>query len=82
MWLSYELGVLYKFDNTKVKSVISNLERVYNVQIKTSKDSDCTFTGSFENKKLDEILEVFSFSLNAMLSKYEGVYYISQIQCN
>ena len=68
------------FDDLPMDAIIETLERYYKVNIETETPEllNCTFNGTYSDKSLDLILEVFSAGLNN--SKWEnknGTYWLS-----
>jgi transmembrane sensor len=52
------------FRDTPIKDAISDLERYYKVNIE-HKGSNCSFSGIFDDEKLDDVLEIIEFTLKA-----------------
>lgn len=72
------------FDNTNLSTVVADLNDYYDTEITfdtTEANAACTFTGTFENEKVAEVLEVISFSLNAELIFTNNVYSIGSGDC-
>lgn len=59
------------FENTKLKNVITTLERYYHqdLQVDNKAALNCPFTGEFKDVKLTEILNVIDFALNTKTTK-------------
>jgi len=55
------------FNNTELKEIIPSLESYFDTRIEVSDPIllSCRFTGSFENPKLQEILEILTISTNS-----------------
>lgn len=71
------------FDNTNLLEVVKDLNDYYKTEITlTSSDVNCSFTGTFENAAISEVLDVISFSLNAEVKLSNNVYSITSIECN
>lgn len=71
------------FDNTNLIEVVKNLNDYYKskISLKETQNTACTFTGTFENAKLEEVLEVLSFSLNTELEFVNNNYSIGAGDC-
>ena len=68
------------FDDLPMDAIIETLERYYKVNIETETPEllNCTFNGTYSDKSLDLILEVFSAGLNnAKWDNKNGTYWIS-----
>lgn len=68
------------FDDLPMDAIIETLERYYkvNIETKTPKLLNCTFNGTYSDKPLEHIMEVFSAGLNNAHWKNEnGTYWIS-----
>jgi len=70
------------FDNSNIEDVIIDLQNYYNVEISMdTKNEKCTFTGTFENPKIEEVLDVLSYSLNTDYSIHQGIYTLNTFDC-
>lgn len=71
MWVKNKLA----FDETPFNNMIAEIERWYNVQIIVNNKSlgDNTYTVTFENKTLDEVLEGLQFSAHFQYQLKDGV---------
>ena len=71
MWVKNKLA----FDETPFDNMIAEIERWYNVEIvvKNKKLSANTYTVTFENKSLDEVLEGLQFSAHFQYQLKDGV---------
>ncbi|MBX3257654.1 MAG: FecR family protein [Chitinophagaceae bacterium] len=71
MWVKNKLA----FDETPFDKMIAELERWYNVQIivKNKALSTSTYTVTFENKSLDEVLEGLQFSAHFQYQAKDGI---------
>lgn len=71
MWLNNKLA----FDETPFDNMIAEIERWYNVEIivKNKSLSQNTYTVTFENKTLDEVLEGLQFSAHFQYQLKNGV---------
>jgi len=71
MWLKNKLA----FDETPFDNMIAEIERWYNVEIivKNKSLSQNTYTVTFENKTLDEVLEGLQFSAHFQYQLKNGV---------
>jgi len=71
MWVKNKLA----FDETPFDNMIAEIERWYNVEIvvKNKKLSANTYTVTFENKTLDEVLEGLQFSAHFQYQLKDGV---------
>jgi len=70
------------FENTNISDVVLSLENFYNVNIEIdSKNNDCQFTGKFNNKNIEEVLEVLSYSLNTSFDKENNTYHLQKFNC-
>ncbi|WP_181305450.1 FecR family protein [Rufibacter sp. XAAS-G3-1] len=73
-----------EFDNTSIKAVAQQLEAYFKVSvaIPDQKLQACTFTGTFENPELDEILAVLIASSDLKISRSQtGSYTIEGAGC-
>ena len=71
MWVKNKLA----FDETPFDNMIAEIERWYNVDIivKNKSLSANTYTVTFENKTLDEVLEGLQFSAHFQYQLKDGV---------
>ncbi|MCV9386336.1 FecR family protein [Reichenbachiella ulvae] len=71
------------FDNNRLSEVIADLENLYDISIELDNPqlSDCTLTVSFENEKLENILEVVSTTLNLEVTLIDETYHLSGNGC-
>jgi hypothetical protein len=74
-YLSWQNNKLI-FDNTKLETVVSDVEQYYGVSIaiKNPEIKNCRFTGVFEKTSLDEILQVLSVSFNLKYDNQDRQY--------
>ena len=81
--LSWKTGIL-EFENTKLVEVISALNKHYSVKIKL-KNSDigrCHLTSRFDNKSIDEVLQVLEVVLDVKIrATVQNEYLISGKGC-
>lgn len=79
-WVDFKLF----FENKKIEDIISLLQDVYGVQIamNVSNASRCRYTGTFDQMKLDEILEVIMNDIQLTAARNEkGQWEISGDGC-
>ena len=70
------------FENTPISKIVSNLEDYYNVDINLkSTENNCHFTGTFNSAKVDDVLQVLSFSLNTTYKLSNGKYQLEKFSC-
>ena len=71
------------FDATPLSSVIEELRIHFGIVMNAPSEAlaSCTFTGDFIAPRLDEVLEVLSFSIDLQVSLENGVYEVSGIGC-
>lgn len=68
------------FNHTRLKEVVSELERFYNVPVKIENEKleDHTITGSFEDLEIQNVLEMICLTLNLDLVNQNKGYLIKQ----
>lgn len=76
-WKTKELH----FENTSISEVILSLENYYDIDIKINSSNDCNFTGGFENAKIEEVLEVITYSLSTDYKIENGKFIINDFSC-
>ncbi|RNI24976.1 FecR family protein [Rufibacter latericius] len=73
-----------EFNNTSLKAVADQLEEYFNVSVEVPNQNlqACTFTGTFENPDLKEILSVLEASTDVKISRSEkGTYTLDGAGC-
>ncbi|WP_207429983.1 FecR family protein [Sabulibacter ruber] len=73
-----------EFENTSIKEVADQLEKYFKVSIEVPNQNlqQCTFTGTFENPELKEILSVLVASSDVKINRSQaGVYTIEGAGC-
>lgn len=72
------------FDNNTLKNIIPELEKLYQIKIVLGNEKmlNCRFTGTFDNVKLEEALEIIKFTFNASYTKSGNTYTIKGKGCN
>jgi len=68
-----------EFDNAPIANVLKKLADTYDVKltIEGGKTTTKTYTGTFENKNIDEILDMIGFTLNFKHSRKDDAILIS-----
>ena len=76
-WKTHELI----FNQSKLKDVILDLEKVYHTEIQLSDPdlNDLVYTAHFDNQSIDFILEVIRLTFNMKLSAENGQYFLTAI---
>lgn len=74
-YLSWQTG-LFNFENTSLSNVINDLESFYGNIIDLEDLKECTFSGSFNNQKIEDILEALALSCNLELTKFNNRFQI------
>lgn len=71
------------FQDTPLKQVLEALERYFDVEIKTTNNKilNCQFQGSYQDPKIEEILEAVAFGSSLNLSKGGGTYTLAGEGC-
>lgn len=70
------------FENTNISDVVLSLENYYNVDIEfNSANKNCVFTGTFDDAKVENVLEVLSYSLNTSFYYNDDKYIINNFDC-
>jgi ferric-dicitrate binding protein FerR (iron transport regulator) len=79
-WKTGEL----KFNNTELSSILLVLENYYGISFRASNSDilSCRFTGTFQNDRLESVLQVLSFGLNFKYRFDEGGYILTGEGCN
>ena len=73
-YLAWKTGV-FKFENTGLPQVIHELKEFYGDKIQLSDDkASCSFTSSFDNLTLDEIVEIIQLSCGLEMKEKNGSY--------
>jgi len=69
-WLNNKLV----FNRTSLNEIAGELERCYNVKIKLENDdlNNLTLTGSFDNQKVDDVINMICLALNLEFVKTDG----------
>ncbi len=72
-----------RFDNSSMLEVIESIEKHFKIDIGTPNEriQKCHFTGTFENPKFKELIEVIEFGLNVQISKAGKQYKIEGEGC-
>ncbi|MFL5728083.1 MAG: FecR family protein [Cytophagaceae bacterium] len=72
-----------EFDNTNLSQVIQSLNSYFDNQVIVSDSAllQCSFTGSFENPELEQIISIISVSLNVDYKKEQNRYILSGQGC-
>ena len=72
-WLNNKLV----FNRTSLNEIAGELERCYNVKIKLENDdlNNLTLTGSFDNRKVDDVINMICLALNLEFVKTDGSSY-------
>ena len=62
------------FSNSSLSNVIDELEDLYNINIvvKSPEIYNCTFSGTFNNQSIDEIIKIMEYTLNLDFKKNSG----------
>jgi len=73
-----------QFDDAPLDQVLADLSRYYNIRItrKTKEELNCHFTGSFNNPRLEDMINALSFSMNIQFQLDNGIYYIDAHNCS
>lgn len=81
-YLGWKTGKL-EFQHGLMKQVIQDLERFYKVKIDVANESllNCYFKGSFENRGLEEVLTVLSYSMGISYELSDQKYVLSGEGC-
>ena len=71
------------FDNTTVSEIILSLERHFNIEVTVENEAilNCHFSGSFDQPKLNETLNIISFAMNGEFEKIDGNYILKGMGC-
>ncbi|NJN25305.1 MAG: DUF4974 domain-containing protein [Cyclobacteriaceae bacterium] len=71
------------FDNTELKNVIYALSVYYDIkfEVNTPEILNCRFTGSFDNARLNTVMEVLKYSLGIDYSYDHNEYILSGKGC-
>jgi transmembrane sensor len=80
--LAYKTGI-FSFNNTDLKSLISKVNEVYDAHITLAnpKLENCHITVSFNNDKLDTIVEVIAETLNLTVTRKEKEIFLDGTGC-
>jgi len=72
------------FSGTQIRQVVEDLERYFNVQMDVQNPAilNCTINGNYTNPKLQDILNVLSFSLDLDVQRNENRIVITGEGCN
>ena len=72
-----------KFNDTKLSEVVVTLEKHFKIKLSLQPTSlaNCLFTGSFDDPKLEEVLEVMSISLNLTYENLNNTYILTGEGC-
>jgi transmembrane sensor len=78
-WKEHKL----EFDNTDIRQVIASLNNYFDVQVSVTDPAilKCSFTGSFDNPDLEQIINIISVTLNIEYKKEQGKYILSGQGC-
>lgn len=81
-FLAWKTGIL-RFDNEPLSSVTEILSKHYQtrITIKTS-GQNCKLTSTFNNKTLDEVLEVIELTMNVKIKKVNDGVIIEDLGCH
>ena len=73
-----------EFDYTPMSEVEIALERYFNIDIELSNQAllNCDFDGTYNDPKLEEILEILQYSLEAEIKKENKIYRLSGEGCD
>ena len=71
------------FRNTPIQNVIEDLERYFkqNITVKNDKLFNCSFTSTFDNPELEEVLEILKYTMNLKISRQDDSIEISGTGC-
>ena len=71
------------FDNTAISKVVSILENHYDTKIvlKEKTELACSFSGTFENEKIEKIIEAISYSFNTRYTFKNNQFNIDSLTC-
>ncbi|MBK0403506.1 FecR domain-containing protein [Adhaeribacter sp. BT258] len=81
-FMAWQTRVL-RFQNTDLKTVARDLEKVYGkkIRFRNQKLENCHFTGTFEKQTLEEIQEVLRLTLNLTFTEENGTVWIAGEGC-
>jgi ferric-dicitrate binding protein FerR (iron transport regulator) len=67
-----------------LENIIPELEKLYQIKIVLGNEKmlNCRFTGTFDNVKLEEALEIIKFTFNASYTQSGNTYTIKGKGCN
>jgi transmembrane sensor len=71
------------FDNTELSQVIASLNNYFGVEVTVTDSAllKCSFTGSFDNPEIEQIINILSVSLNVEYKKEKNKYILSGQGC-
>lgn len=73
-YLAWKTGVFH-FNKTPISQVVKELNTFYNNKVTLSKtDTDCLFSATLEQQKLDEILEIIKLTCDLQFNKKNKTY--------
>lgn len=80
-FMAWKTGILY-FDNVLLSSVAETLSRHYDTNVITTQSAEsCKLTSTFDNKSLEEVLEVIELTMNVNIKKEKDKVIIEELGC-